>query len=135
TESLDRGVDHPRIDFLNALPGKTHAVYRAGREILDHHVAFLDEFGEYPGAGIRLGIERDAAFAAVQHGEIQAVDAGNVTQLTARGVAFAGLFHLDHVSAEICQNLRGSRAGLDVRHVQDPYAVQSLTHDVPFARM
>ena len=115
-------------------PGKAHAVDRAGREILDHDVAILDQFGEYLGAGFRLGVQRQAALAAVQHGEIQAVGAGNVAQLAARGVAFARLFDLDHIGAEIRQNLRACRSGLDMRHVQDPHAFQSLSHDCPSVR-
>src|SRR5689334_24146363 len=27
-EALDRGIDHPRIEFLDALPGEAHAVER-----------------------------------------------------------------------------------------------------------
>ena len=43
-EALDRSQDHLGVEFLNALPGKAHAVQRAGAEVLDQHIAFLDEF-------------------------------------------------------------------------------------------
>ena len=40
-EALDRGIDHARVELLDALPGEPHAIERAGREVLDQHVAFL----------------------------------------------------------------------------------------------
>src|ERR1043165_9564551 len=45
-ETLHRGVDHPRIDLLDRLPGEAHAIDRAWREVLHHHVALLDQLRE-----------------------------------------------------------------------------------------
>ena len=38
-EALDRGHDHLRVDAVDLLPGKAHAVEHAGAEILHQHVA------------------------------------------------------------------------------------------------
>ena len=46
TEALHRGVDHPRIDLLDLLPRKAHAIDRAGRVVLHHDVALLDQLRE-----------------------------------------------------------------------------------------
>ena len=46
TEALDRGHDHLRIDGVDLLPGKSHAVEHAGAEILHQHVAALDQRGQ-----------------------------------------------------------------------------------------
>src|SRR5262249_52741610 len=80
-ESLDRGIDHPRIDLLNLLPGKAHAIDRAGSVVLDHHVTFLDELSEDFLARFGLRVQRHASLVAVQHREIKAVGAGHVAQL------------------------------------------------------
>ena len=38
-EALHRSDDHARIELVDMLPSEPHAVERAGREILDQHVA------------------------------------------------------------------------------------------------
>src|SRR5215813_7113031 len=77
-ESLYRGIDHPRIDLLNLLPGKAHAIDRAGGVVFDHHVALLDELSKDFLTRFGLGVQRHAALVAVQHCEVKAVGAGNV---------------------------------------------------------
>src|SRR5581483_10715533 len=111
TESLHRGVDHPRIDLLNLLPRKAHPIDRARRVVLDHHVAAFDEFGEDLLTRRGLRVEGDAALVRVQHREVEAVDAGEITKLAARRIAFAGTLDLDDVRPEPGENLRarGSR--------------------------
>ena len=66
---------------------------------------------------------RDRALVVVQHREVEAVHAGDVAQLAARGVAFAGALDLDHVGAEPCQQLRAGRARLHVREIENADAV------------
>src|SRR5215475_7753522 len=39
-EPFDRGHDHLRVDAMDLLPGKAHAVEHTGAEILHQHVAF-----------------------------------------------------------------------------------------------
>src|SRR5712672_895273 len=128
TKTLDRGHDQFRIDGLNLLPGKSHAIEHAGAEILHQHVAFLHQRGEdFLALGI-LGVERDRALVVVEHGEIQAVDIRLVLQLTARNIANPGALDLDHVGAEPCQQLRASRSRLDVRKIENANALQRLCH-------
>src|SRR5262245_21157885 len=73
TESLDRRVDHARVDLLDLLPGKAHPIDRAGREVFDHHIAFLDELCEDLITRRRFRVQRHAALVAVQHREIETV--------------------------------------------------------------
>jgi hypothetical protein len=73
-ESLHRRVDHPRVDLLDLLPREAHAIDGAGREVLHHHVALLDQPGEDLVAGFGLGVQRQAALVGVEHREVEAVD-------------------------------------------------------------
>src|SRR5262245_16239887 len=58
-KALDRGHDHLRIEGVDFLPGKTHAVEHAGAEILDENIAALDQRGEdFLALGV-LRVERD----------------------------------------------------------------------------
>src|SRR5690606_28467077 len=43
SETLDRGDDHARIELVNRLPGKAHPVEHTRAEVLDQHVARLDQ--------------------------------------------------------------------------------------------
>ena len=70
-----------------------------------------------------LGVERDRALVAVQHGEVEAVDARQVAQLAARDVAARPL-DLDHVGAEPGQQLGAGRPGLHMGHVQNADAFE-----------
>src|SRR6266404_8933133 len=128
TKTLDRGHDHFRIDALDLLPGKSHAIEHAGTEIFHQHVAFLHQRGEdFLALGV-LGVERDRALVVVEHGEIQAVDIRLVLQLTARDIANPGALDLDHVGAEPCQQLRASRSRLDVCEIENANALECLCH-------
>ncbi len=131
TEALDRGDDHPRIELLDVFPREAHAVERAGREVLDQHVASLDQPFEDLLALRLLGIDGDRALVVIEHREVETVHAGNVAQLSPRDVAFARPLDLDDVGAQPCEQLRARRPRLHVREVQDADAVQCLTHYVP----
>ena len=128
-ESLDRGVNHARINLLYFLPGKTHAIDGAGGEVLDHDVAHLDQLCEDPFACWSFGIQRDAALVRIQHRKIKAVDCGNVAQLAARGVAFTRPLDLDDIGAQPCQQLSACGSRLHVGHIQDPDSFQRFFHD------
>jgi hypothetical protein len=113
---------------VDLLPREAHAVEHARAEILDEHVAVLDQAGQHLGTGRVLGVERDRALVVVEHGEIQAIHLRDILQLAARDVADAGPLNLDHVRAEPSQQLGAGRPGLDVREVQNANAVQRLAH-------
>src|SRR3546814_103416 len=118
-EALDRGIDHARVDLVHLLPAEAHAVERAGGEVLDQHVAGLDQLAQHFLALLALGVERDGALVVVEHGEVEAVDIGNVAELAAGGVADARPLDLDHVGPEPGQELRAGRTGLHVGEIQD----------------
>src|ERR1700722_8502968 len=80
SESLYRGKDHAWVQRLDMLPGEAHAVERAGRKILYHHVASLYESLEYRLALRVAAIDGDRSLVVVQHREIQAVHLWNVLQ-------------------------------------------------------
>ena len=130
-KALHRGDDHARIELVDVLEGQAHAVERAGREILHQHVALLHQPVEDFLALGMLGVDRDRAFAAVEHGEIEAVGAFHVAQLAARNVADARPFDLDHVGAHIGEELRAGRPGLHVREVEDAHAVKRPARPAP----
>ena len=66
-------------------------------------IAMLDQFGKDRFALIRLGVEGNAALIAVQHREVEAVDVGNILQLSPRRVTDARPFDLQHVRPEPSQ--------------------------------
>ena len=118
-EPLDRRDDHSRVERIDALPRKSHPIECARREVLDQHVAVLDQRLEDRLASRMLGVERDRAFVAIQHREVEAVDVRDVAELPARDVAGARALDLDDVGAEIAQQLRARRTRLHVREIQD----------------
>ena len=134
-EALDRGVDHRRVQLLDALPGVAHAVEHAGAEVLDQHVARLDQPLQHLLALRVLGVERDGALVVVQHREIEAVRLGHVLQLAPRDVADARPLDLDHVGAEPGEQLRARRPCLHVAHIQDADAFQCLAHQGLLSRI
>src|SRR5664279_3620861 len=123
-EALDRGDDHARVVLVDVVPGQTHAVERAGREVFDQYVAGLDQPVEDIHALGMLGIDRYRTLAAVEHGEIQAVGVGNVAQLPARDVAGARTLDLDHVGAHVGEQLGAGRPRLHVREVENAQTVE-----------
>ena len=124
TEAFDRADHDLRIDLVNFFPGETQPLQHAGAEVLHHDVALLQQVDKHFLALRRLHVDRDRALVAVQHREIQAVRARNVTQLSARGVTLRR-FELDHICTHPRQQLRAGRpACLYMRHVEDTYALE-----------
>ncbi len=129
-EALDRGVDHPRVQLLEARPGKALAVEHAGPEILDHDVRAADQLFEHLLAAGRLQIDRDAALVGVQHREIEAVGPLHILQLAAGDVTAAGHLDLDHIGAHPGQQLGRCRRRLDMAQIENAHAFESFTHMV-----
>src|SRR5665213_2741333 len=125
-EALDRGDDDARVDLVDALPGETHTVERAGREILNQHVALFNQRFQHAHALRVLGIDGDRALVVVEHGEIERVGAFDIDQLAAGDIADAGTLDLDHVGAEPGQQLRAGRARLHVGEIEDAHAGERL---------
>ena len=75
-EALDRGTIMRGLMLLDPLPGEAHAVERARSEILDEHVAGLDQRSSTSLPRRRLRIERDRALVVVQHCEVELSTSG-----------------------------------------------------------
>jgi len=56
--------------------------------------------GENLLAFVALHVQGDAALVAVEHGEVKAVDVGDVAQLATRDIAPSRGLHLDDLGAE-----------------------------------
>src|SRR5262249_15619209 len=119
---------HARIELVDALPGETHAIERARREILDQHVAALDQRLQHLFPLGTLAVDGDRALIVIEHGEIEAVDIRNVAQLAARDVADAGALDLDDVGAEPRQKLCAGRPRLHMGEIKNSDAFQCLSH-------
>src|SRR5713101_7816672 len=83
-EALDRSVDDARVDLANALPREALAIQYARPEVLDHDIGALNQFGQDLPALLGLEVEREAPLVAVEHREVEAVDARDVAELGAR---------------------------------------------------
>ncbi len=123
-KTFDRGDDHARIELVDVLPGEPHAVERARREILDQHVALLDQAIENGFALGMFGIDGDRTLRAVEHREIEAVGAFHVAQLAARDVADAWPFNFDDIGAHVSKELGAGRPRLHMREVEDFHAFE-----------
>src|ERR1700716_2631567 len=128
TETLYRSDNHLRIEFADAFPGETHAVERTRAEIFNQYIRFADQLFQHFLAFRLLGVEGQRFLVAVQHREIQCVDAGDVTQLGTRDVARTRPLDLDHVGAEPGQQLRASRTSLHMGEIDDLNAFKWFAH-------
>jgi hypothetical protein len=100
-------------------------------EVLDQHVADLDQRLQHLLALRVLGVDGDRAFVAVQHREIEAVDPGDVPELAAGDIADSRPLDLDDVGTQPGEELGAGRARLDMGEVQDAYVVECLHRTVP----
>src|SRR6185295_10732967 len=127
-ETFHGRIDHARIERVDALPGQAHAIERAWREILDQHVAALDQAFEDLHALLVLAVDGDRTLVVVEHGEVERICALHVDQLAARNVTNTRPLHLDYVRAEPGEQLRAGRTRLHVREIENADAFECLTH-------
>src|SRR5258708_38128892 len=123
TEAFDRGHDHARIEFLNALPREPHAIQRPGREIFHQNVAMLDQALQDLLAMIAFGVERYRSLVVIEHREIQAVHIRQIAQLLAGDVSATGPLNLYNVGTEPPQQLSTGWPRLHVREIKNADAV------------
>jgi hypothetical protein len=130
-EALDRRHDHARVGLVDVVPGQSHAIEGAGREVLDQHVAVPDQpLEDFLALGV-LGIDGDRPLVAVEHREIEAVLALHVAQLPAGHVAGTGPLHLDTVGAHVAEQLGAGRTRLDMGEIEDADALEGLAGLAP----
>ena len=133
-EPLAGGIDYARIDLPDDLPTESLAVQSAGRKVFDQHVTLLDQLPKNLLSFWGLGVDGDAALIAVEHGEIQAIDIGQVPELLAGDIASPRQFDFDNVRAKPGEHLGTRRPHLDVGHVKNTDTVQSFSHGFLLAR-
>jgi hypothetical protein len=97
-------------------------------EVLEHDIGTLNQFGQDLSALVGLEVEREAPLVAVEHREVEAVDARNVAELGARDIATARQFDLDNVRAEPGQDLGATGTRLNVGEIENADAGQRLIH-------
>ena len=108
-EALDGGNNHTRVERVNGFPRETHAIQHARTEVLDEHVAALDQTLQHFLAGLVLRVERDRPLVVVEHREIERVGVRNIHQLTAGDVTDTRTLDLDDVGTEPGEQLRAGR--------------------------
>ena len=116
-EALDRGHDHARVQFLNALPAEAHAIQRTGGEVLRQHIAFLDQPLQHLLALGLLGVQSQRTLVVIEHREIQRIGARLIHQLLARRIARARPLDLNYIRTQPSQQLSAGRPGLDMGEV------------------
>src|SRR5579863_1779625 len=134
TEALDRRHDHTRVELMDMLERQTHAVERAGSEVLNEHIASLHQPVEHLLAFGIFGIDGDRAFAAVEHGEVEAVGALHVAQLAAGDVAHSRALDFDHVRAHEGEKLGAGWPRLHVREIEHANALKRPSRPSPRLR-
>jgi hypothetical protein len=123
--------DQFRIDLLQAVVVEAVFLQRAGLEVLDQHVGFCDQLADQRLAFGQCMIDCHRLLVAVA-GQIERGDVGRLAVLVlekrravgARLVAAAGPLDLDHVGAEIGEQLRRQRRREHARQVEYAYAFE-----------
>ena len=123
-KTLNRGINHPWVYLLNPLPRETHPIQCTGGKVLHHHITVLNQLYENFLPLVRLGVEGDAAFIAIQHREVEAIDIRNILQLPTRRITNTRAFNFQNIGTKPSQQLCTGRTRLDMRHVQNFYAFQ-----------
>src|SRR5262249_7230799 len=148
-EAADRAIDQAGMGVLQVGVAEAVAGHVADLEVLDHGVALGDKAPGQRLAGRLRDVDGDRALVAVGGevvgalGRVLAVLAAEVGRAPfARVVAGAGPLDLDHVGAEVAEELRAGRTGEDARHVEDAQAGERAGpagggrggHDAPVVR-
>ena len=128
-EALDRPEDDPRIELVNALPGEAHPIQRARREVLDQDVGVADQRLQDRLAFGRLGIERQRSLVAVELREVERVEIGDIAQLIARDVSYAGPLDLQYIGAEPREQLSTRGPRLHAGEVDDLDSFEGQFHE------
>jgi hypothetical protein len=124
-EAGDRAIDQFRIDPLQAVVIEAVFGKAADLEILDDDIGFGGEFADQLLAARRRHVDEYRGFAAVGGEEIGGIAAAAVGVLdegrtpAARVVAFAGFLDLDHLGAEIGEQLRRPGPGENAGEIEN----------------
>ena len=121
-ERGDAGDHEARVALRGAVRTEAPALERAGPEVLDQHVGFVDETAAGPrrrAASDRSSVDRALVAAERLPPQVDAVLRGSVA---AGGVGPRRVLDLDDVGAEVAEERRGQRPGEQRRRVDDAEA-------------
>ncbi len=121
-------VDEPGVPPTDLLVGEPPAVEDAGGEVLDQHVALLDQPSHDAEGTLVLHAEGDRPLGAVPRVEVR------VARVVDRDRPFDRL-DLHDVGAQVPQQARGHRPGQDVAQVEHPQAAQRFVERAPTGRV
>jgi hypothetical protein len=130
----DRAIDQPRVVGCEAFVIEPELGQAADLEILDQHVGTRGEFLDNAAAVVALEIEFDrtlAAIGAVKIGGAEMAAGGGLDEWRSPGAGvIAGAFalDLDHVGAEIGEDLARPRPGEDTGKLKHAQTVQWTRH-------
>ena len=133
-EAGDRAVDQPRALGREARIVEAELLEAADLEVLEQHVGARRELLDDALALGGLEVELDRALAAIGAVEIggaqmAAVGRRHERRAPAAGVVAGALaLDLDHVGAEIGQNLAGPRPGQDAGKLENAHTGQRTRH-------
>jgi hypothetical protein len=118
----DRDMDQPRVQPDQPGVGQAEPLRRGRREVLQQHVAAADQALEDRLALRRLQVQGQAALAAVGAEEIGSAP---VHHRRPAAVLVAGeVLDLDHLGAEVGEELAAGWAGQHAAEVEDPGPAQ-----------
>jgi hypothetical protein len=134
-EAGDRAIDQPRVVGRQALIVEAEFGEPADLEILDQHVRARGKLAHDAAALLALEVELDRSLAAVGgveigSAEVAAAGGGDERRSPAAGVVAGALaLDLDHIGAEVGQDLPGPRPGQDAGELQHAQAGQRTRHE------
>jgi hypothetical protein len=127
---LNLGVDQARVEGVQLVPAEPQLLDSAGRHVLDEDVRLLRHFLDEREAARRLQVHRHRLLVGVVDHEIIGVRPGfrAGAEDAARLAAFRVL-DLDHLGAELGQDLGAGGAGLELRQIEHADAGEAVRRD------
>ena len=116
----DAHHDDAGVDFGQPVVAQVPPLHRAGAEILDQDVGPRDQTVDDVLAFLLARVDGDRFLVAGEHREPQRLAVRLLRPPFAHRIAPAGLLELDHLGAEICQQLAAKRPGDELAHLQHP---------------
>ena len=120
----DPDHDDAGVDPGEAVIAEVPALHRAGAKILDQDVGLRGEAADDLLAVGLAGVHGDRFLVAREHREPELLAVRFLLPPFAHRIALAGLLQLDHLGAEIGQQLAAERPGDELAHLQNPQIVE-----------
>jgi hypothetical protein len=135
SEALDLAVDDAGVELLHRVVGQAEPLDRAGRHVLDHDVALLQQLAHDLEAARRLEVHRQGLLVGVELVEVPGIGVRLAPLQTAPGIAEPRVLDLHHLGTEPGQGLGAGWPGLELGEVDDANAFQTVKlHTVGHAR-